>query len=400
MGNRLTSMQWTAPQVLLILALVTGTPAVGQQQQPQPGTQRQQQQQPQVDVGGPQSDTAPVIVRKKNPTDEAPKPEPKPEKPKKIEGINDPTFTSTSALVNVDVSVIAQKNGMFIPGLHQENFAVLEDGVPQRVVNFAQTQKPITAVLLVEFANMPYHFLYDMLNGAYSFANTLKKDDYIAVTAYDMKRHMIVDFTQDKNALQAALSQLRIPGFSETNVFDALYDTIDRLEGVEGHKYIILLTRGIDTFSKLNLDKTLKKIQGAKDITIYAVSTGQAFRLYLESHGAFEGGWGPAREMDYLQADNQLKTFAKLTGGKAYFPRFEAEMPEIFNDVAATVRNQYSLAYHPTNTKLDGSFRKLQVKLVAPDGEPLKIVDQKGKEVKVSIIARDGYRPAPTVGQK
>ena len=101
--------------------------------------------------------------------------------------------------------------------------------------------------------------------------------------------------------------------------------------------------------------------------------------------------------MDYLQADNQLKTFAKLTGGKAYFPRFEAEMPEIFNDVAATVRNQYSLAYHPTNTKLDGSFRKLQVKLVAPDGEPLKIVDQKGKEVKVSIIARDGYRAAHTV---
>ena len=390
-------MQWTAPQVLLILALVTGTPAVGQQQQPQPGTQQQQQQQPQVDVSGPQSDTAPVIVRNKNPTDEAPKPEPKPEKPKKIEGINDPTFTSTSALVNVDVSVIAQKNGMFIPGLHQDNFQVLEDGVPQRVVNFAQTQKPITAVLLVEFANMPYQFLYDMLNGAYSFANSLKKDDYIAVTAFDMKPHMIVDFTQDTNALQAALNQLRIPGFSETNVFDALYDTIDRLEGVEGHKYIILLTRGIDTFSKLNLDKTLKKIQGAKDITIYAVSTGQAFRLYLESHGAFEGGWGPAREMDYLQADNQLKTFAKLTGGKAYFPRFEAEMPEIFNDVAATVRNQYSLAYHPTNTKLDGSFRKLQVKLVAPDGEPLKIVDQKGKEVKVSIIARDGYRAAHTV---
>ncbi|MBV9670360.1 MAG: VWA domain-containing protein [Acidobacteriales bacterium] len=368
---------------------------MAQQSQPQGGGQ--QQQQPQVDVSGPQSDTAPVIVRKKNPNDEAPKPEPKPEKPKKIEGLSEPTFTSNSALVNVDVSVIAQKNGQFIPGLHQENFEVLEDGVPQRVVSFAQTQKPITAVLLVEFANMPYPFLMDMLNGAYTFTQSLKKDDYIAVTAFDMKPRIIVDFTQDKNAIQGALNQLRIPGFSETNVFDALYDTVDRLEGVEGHKYIILLTRGIDTFSKLNLDKTLKKLQGSKDITIYAVSTGQAFRLWLESHGAFSGAWGGAREMDYLQADNQLKTFAKMTGGKAYFPRFDGEFPEIFGDIASTVRNQYSLAYHPTNSKLDGTYRKLAIKLVAPDGEPLKIVDQKGKEVKITVIARDGYRAAHTV---
>ncbi|GAC1655714.1 MAG: hypothetical protein NVS9B15_16610 [Acidobacteriaceae bacterium] len=382
--------------LMLGLTMVLGTGARAQSgatsgNQPQTSTQP-----PRVDVSGPQGDTAPVIVRKKNPTDE-PKPEPKPEKPKKIEGISEPTFRSDTALVNVDVSVIAQKNGQFIPGLHQDNFQILEDGVPQRVVSFAQTQKPITAVLLVEFANMPYPFLTDMLQGAYTFANTLKKDDFIAVTAFDMKPRIIVDFTQDKNALQGALAQLRIPGFSETNVFDALYDTVDRLEGVEGHKYIILLTRGIDTFSKLNLDKILKKLQGAKDITIYAVSTGQAFRLYLESHGAFNGGWGPAREMDYLQADNQLKTFAKITGGKAYFPRFEGEFPEIFGDIAQTVRNQYTLAYHPSNSKLDGSYRKLAVKLVAPDGEPLKVVDQKGKEVKVTIIARDGYRAAHTV---
>lgn len=364
-----------------------------QSQSQTPSTQTQQQQSaPPVDVSGPQSDTAPVIIRKKGTDDAQPKPQPAPEKPKKIEGLSEPTFRVDSALVNVDVSVIAQKNGMFIPGLQQPNFEIFEDGVPQRVVSFAQTQKPITAVLLLEFANLPYPFLYDMLNGAYSFTQTLKKDDYIAVVAFDMKTRTIVDFTQDKNALQGALNQLRIPGFSETNVFDALYETIDRLEGVEGHKYIILLTRGIDTFSKLNLDKVSKKIQGAKDITIYAISTGQAFRLYLESAGAFSGPWGGAREMDYLQADNQLRNFAAWTGGKAYFPRFEAEFPEIFSDIAGTIRNQYTLAYHPTNTKMDGSYRKLKVKLIAPDGEPLKIVDQKGKEVKVNIIARDGYR--------
>ena len=64
--------------------------------------------------------------------------------------------------------------------------------------------------------------------------------------------------------MMGALGQLRIPGFSETNLFDALYDTVDRLEGVEGQKYIILICNGIDTFSKLNYDKVLKKLQGSK----------------------------------------------------------------------------------------------------------------------------------------
>jgi VWFA-related protein len=344
-----------------------------------------------VDVEGPQSTTAPVIVRKKTDADAPPKPEPKPEQPKKIEGLAEPTFSTTSALVNVDVSVIA-KNGQFIPGLHKENFQVYEDGQPQKVINFAVTEKPITAVLLVEFADLYYNFLRDALIGAYTFTDTLKKDDYVAVVEYDMQTRMLVDFTQDKNAVRGALNQLRIPGFHETNLFDALYDTVDRLQGVPGHKYVILLTRGIDTFSKINLDKVYKKLQGANDITIYAISTGQALRLYMEANG-MENTWGgQLAQLDFLQADNQLKTFASMTGGKAYFPRFEGEFPEIFGDIAATVRNQYSLAYHPTNTKLDGSYRKLKVKLIAPDGEPLKVVDQHGKEVKYQIIARDGYR--------
>ncbi len=403
--NTLRISRASKSTVLVISLVLTAgslfvSTALGQstsQEPSQVSTQQQkQQQQTPVDVSGPQSDTAPVIIRKKS-DGEQPKPEPKPDKPKKVEGIDAPTFHVDTALVNVDVSVIAQKNGMFIPGLHQENFQVIEDGVPQKVLNFAQTTKPITAVLLVEFANMPYPFLVDMLNGAYSFTSTLKKDDFVAVTAFDMTPRIIVDFTQDKNAVQGALNQLRIPGFSETNVFDALYDTIDRLEGVEGHKYIILLTRGIDTFSKLNLDKISKKIQGSKDITIYAVGTGQAFRIFLESRGAFGGTWGALDQLDFLQADNQLRSFAQWTGGKAYFPRFEGEFPEIFGDIAATIRNQYSLSYHPTNSKLDGTYRKLKVKLTAPDGEPLKIVDQKGKEVKVIVQSREGYRAAHQV---
>ena len=105
----------------------------------------------------------------------------------------------------------------------------------------------------------------------------------------------------------------------------------------------------------------------------------------------------PVGEMDYLQGDNEMNTFARLTGGRAYFPRFQQELPAIFHDITGDIRNQYNLAYHPTNPKLDGTYRKLKVEVVAPDGGPLKVKDQKGKEVKYSVVAREGYTAKHTV---
>ena len=106
---------------------------------------------------------------------------------------------------------------------------------------------------------------------------------------------------------------------------------------------------------------------------------------------------GSLGSLNYLQAENQLNTFSRMTGGRAYFPRFQGELPEIFRDIASDIRNEYNIAYHPTNAKLDGSYRKLKVELVAPDGGPLKIKDQKGHDLKYQIIARDGYTAKHTV---
>ncbi len=92
----------------------------------------------------------------------------------------------------------------------------------------------------MEYASTNYVFMIQALQASYAFANTLKKDDWVAVAYYDMQPHILVDFTQDKKAVYGALNELRMPGFAETNLFDALYDTLDRLDRVEGKKYIIL----------------------------------------------------------------------------------------------------------------------------------------------------------------
>jgi VWFA-related protein len=214
-----------------------------------------------------------------------------------------------------------------------------------------------------------------------------------------MQPHILVDFTQDKKAVYGALNQLRIPGFAETNLFDALYDTLDRLDRVEGKKYVILVTTGVDTFSKLTLDKIMKKVKDTKDVTIFPISIGFIVREYCETHGCRNAhGMGiPVDRMDYLQGDNEMRTFAAMTGGRAYFPRFEGELPELFGDISKDIRNQYSLSYHPTNSKLDGTYRKLKVQVVAPDGGPLKVRDQRGKDQKIDVVARDGYTAKHTV---
>ncbi len=378
--------------VFVLFWMVAATFSARAQDTPQQPPANPNQQEAPPEAGGPQNDVGPYVIPKKK---EEPPP-PAPEKPKKIENMPDYSITVSVPLVNLDV-LVTTKDGQTIPGLKKENFKIMEDGTPQKIATFNQSQAPITAVLLVEFASTNYDFEVEALRASYAFANTLQKDDWVSVISYDMKPYILVDFTQDKRAVIAALNQLRMPGFAETNLFDALFDTLDRIDRVEGKKYIILVTTGVDTFSKLNLDQTLKKIKSTKDVTIYPISVGFTAREYCEVHHCRTRGMIPVGTMDYLQADNQVRTFAQLTGGRAYFPRFQGELPEIFHDVAADIRNQYSISYHPTNAKLDGTYRKLKVELQAPDGGPLKVHDQKGKDVKYIVYAREGYTAKHTV---
>jgi len=374
---------------LTVLALTSWPGLAQNQSQTAPS-----QPAPTLETGGPQTDIGPYAIPKKK---DEPPPPPPPEKPKKIEGMPDYSIHVDVPVVTVPVSVVT-KDGQFISTLQKENFKVFEDGSQQTISNFTLQEAPITAVLLIEFAYIAPAFTYGALNASYSFAQSLKKDDWVAVEYYDMRTHIVVDFTQDKSAVIGAINELRIPGFSETNMFDALYDTLDRLDRVEGHKYVIMATSGFDSFSRITLDQVLKKIKVTKDVTIFPISVGWALRAYCEAAhctGRMRGmGMGTSDtigQLDYLQADNELQTFARMTGGRFYQPRFQAEYPEIFHDIAGDIRHRYELSYHPTNPKFDGTYRKLKVDVVAPDGGPLKVKDQKGKDVKYEVIAREGY---------
>ena len=345
---------------------------------------------PAGDVGPDQTDS-PVILKKKpaNGQDqEPPPPAPDQEQIKNPKGLENYSIRVDVPVVTVDVSVQLQKNGQFVPGLKGGNFRVTEDGVEQKITDVRMQEKPITAVLLLEFAANSWAFIQDMQQGSYVFFKTLRPEDYIAVITYDLRTRILTDFTRDKAITADALRSLTIPGFSDTNEFDALYETIDRLSRIDGRKYIILISSGRDTFSKLTLDQILKKVKEAQNITIYTISTGGMARELADSRNRM----GSMARLDYLQADNQMRTFSSLTGGQSYFPIFQGALPEVFNSINASIRNQYVLTYHPTNTAQDGTYRKIKVELIDREGQPLKMVDEKNKQIKYSVMARDGYR--------
>jgi VWFA-related protein len=299
-------------------------------------------------------------------------------------------FKVETNVVNVDVAVLDNK-GHFIPNIPKGNFRVIEDNVPQQISNFSIGEAPLTVCLVIEFSNRFQQFWsepwYQTLTASYGFLQTLKPDDYVAVIAYDMRPEILSDFSTDRRKTYEAMQRLRIPGFSESNLYDALVDTEDRMSGIEGRKAIVLIASGIDTFSKLTFDKARRAIQDA-GVPIYAIGLMQALREMMDAYGYM----GPMQRMDFLQADNQMNTFAKETGGMAFFPRFYGEFPSIFQAIAQSLRNQYSIAYSPTNTARDGKFRKIKVELVNPaNNEPLRVVDEKGKPIKYQIIAKAGY---------
>jgi VWFA-related protein len=375
--------------LIVSLVLVPAAPLNWAQNQSQQPAQPPQDQTPPA-AGGPSADTGAIALpRKKDKADEAPAPAPAAPKFKNPEGMSNYSLRVDVPEVTLDVGVLIEKTGQFVPNLKPDNFRVYENGVLQKVIGFKRVEAPITALMLCEFAATNYYFVYDMRNAAWAFAQQLRPQDYVALMTYDMRTQIQLDFTQDKRQLFNALNSLIIPGFSESNMFDALYEAEDRLSRIEGRKYIILIASGRDTFSRITLDKILQKVKATPDITIFTVSTGGALRAVSEGRP----GWGnEMRDLDYLQADNEMRTFAKLTGGMSFFPRFEGEMPDIFASINATIRSKYQLVYHPSDAKQDGTYRKLRVELVDDEGHPLRIQNEKHKPLKYDIIARDGYR--------
>jgi Ca-activated chloride channel family protein len=333
--------------------------------------------------------------------------EPKEETPTDIVGKPQEaeTVTVTTNLVNVDAVVYNKKSGQIISGLKKANFAIFEDGVQKEITNFDIPEAPITVTLLIEYSKLSEKLGF-YGNGGYEagqmeairplayFLSTFVKppDDYVSVIAYDMRPTPLTDFTNNPARIQQVISLLlrNQPAFSESNLFDALKFTLvggrgdavvldnskeskadyAGLASVTGRRTaLILISSGIDTFSKINYDKARKVTQNA-GVPIYIIGTGNLFfKKYGDQLAPTDDLLGNPGRLTILQAQNQLTTFAKETGG-AYYPiTFEGEVPNVLRNINSLLRSQYSLGYNPGD-KRDGKQHKIVVKVdVNGDGQ-------------------------------
>jgi VWFA-related protein len=282
-------------------------------------------------------------------------------------------------LVSLQV-LVTDKKGNIITGLKPENFTIYEDNVKQEIANFAPIDANITVVVLVEYSKIiNVELRNEIFNAVYTFAKTLRKEDWVALVGYDLKPTILCDFTQDRNKLMEALKVIDYPLWNESNLCDAVIDTLNRTQELEGKVAILLMSTGFDTFSKHTYDEALKKAKEA-NASIYAISLGQNVRLRNEASGAY----GPETSIDLQMADTRLRSFADFTGGAAYFPRFTSEYSSIFSTISQLLRSQYSIAYTSTNTNKDGKFRKIKVDVQTD-------LTEKGKPLKLNVVTRKGY---------
>ncbi len=306
---------------------------------------------------------------------------------------NEPPIKLSTQVVNVEVSVMDKKTHRLITNLTKKNFVVYEDGLKQEVTNFAPGEGPMTVVLLIDNGYQNRYFrdyftpttYQEIFRSAAAFVQGfVKPNDFVALVTFSLKPKVIQDFTGDRQKLYGALmsaSQDTL-NFSESNIYDGvsfallggkaiqLYDEnagpseYTGLQEIEGHTAVLLITTGIDTFSRLTYDKTLKIIERA-GVPIFPVSVGNLF------YKKYEHLFSPEARLTYLQAQNGLETFARYTGGMFFPMTFEGEIPSIMRSIEALLRTQYSLGYTPSNTRRAGKERKIKVEVdVDGDGKP------------------------------
>jgi Ca-activated chloride channel family protein len=336
-----------------------------------------------------------------------------------------------SNIVNVDAVVYNKKTGQIITGLKKENFAIFEDGVKQNISNFATPEAPITVTLVVEYSKWTELFgraqsggwepgTYEVIKPVASFLTRFIKppNDYASVIAFDIRPTPITDFTNDPARINATINVLlrNYPAFRENNVFDAIKFSLyggktdavvldNKDDKAEWQQYggmvdvkakrraIILVTSGIDTFSKITFSDTRKLVQEA-GVPIYIISTANMFFKRYENQLPDTDSviTGLHSRLTFLKATNDLRTFAKDSGGQLFEMTFEAEVNSYLESINALLRSQYSMGYDIDQPHTPGKKYKIEVK-VDVDGDGVY-------DDKQYVVQNRGFYIAPGAPEK
>ena len=306
-------------------------------------------------------------------------------------------FVPATRKVTIKLQV-QDPNGYFLPNIRRENFAVYEDGVRQKNVDVDVEHAPVSIALLLE-AGGRYHELNKLLGLEIPVITrqadeVLGRDDKIAVFKFAGKLETLADFNHGRGILQSASDHFNALPVSETNLYDALLETLSRTRDVNDRKAIIVVASGEDTFSKATYQQALEAAR-TSGTPIYVIGLAEL----MKREAATFGPTAPFARIDWDTAEKQLETIAKDSGGRAYMIQSDADLPAVYDDIMENLRIRYVVTYVSSNPSSGGPPRSIRVDLVDPKtGQALKIHDASGKPVAAKVFLQETFTPKSVSG--
>jgi len=265
---------------------------------------------------------------------------------------------------NVDLVVLhattEDRRNILVSGLKQDDFQVYEDGVLQPIKYFSREDVPVTVGLVIDNSGSMGPKRADVIAAALAFARSSNPQDQMFVVNFNEKVSFGLPdntaFTDQVSQLEVALSSIRVRG--ETALYDAIAVALEHLKkGNREKKVLIVISDGGDNVSKHKL-ADIMALAGQPGAIVYTI-------------GIFD-------DQDTDRNPGVLKRLAKQTGGEAFLPESLQEVTLICERIARDIRNQYTIAYVPTNRKRDGSYRVVRVKATAPGRGSLSVRTRTG----------------------
>jgi Ca-activated chloride channel family protein len=263
----------------------------------------------------------------------------------------DAIFSSETRLVPLNVTV-TDKTGRLVTNLPQSAFQVFENGVQQQIKIFKREDVPVSMGLIIDNSGS----MREKRQGVESAALALVKDsnpmDEVFIINFNDEVYMDADFTSDIHKMEQGLTKIDSRG--GTAMRDAIRLSVEHLkEGAKRDKKVVLVvTDGNDNASQISLD-ALTRLAQQDDALIYAIG------LLTDED-----------RREAKKAQRALQLLTESTGGTVFYPKDVSEVDRIAHQVARDIRNQYTIAYTPSNAALDGTFRQIKVVVKAP-GSPM-----------------------------
>lgn len=266
-----------------------------------------------------------------------------------------PLFRSGASLVSINVTVTDGKQ--FVPGLQPHDFAVYEDGVQQRVQFFEARNVPLDLMLLIDGSSSMRDKMPIVHEAAVNFIRTLRDGDRGAVVVFNDGVQIVQELTGDRGVLEKAIESTQARGGTALN--NAIYIAIKQLgrgarssEAVR-RQAVAVLSDGQDTASLLSFDDVLGQARRG-GVSIYTIA------LKSPQHAT-----SPDGRRYFSESDFAMRALARETGAQAFFVEKIGELKGIYGEIASELASQYSIGYAPTNTRSDGRFRRIVVRVTS-----------------------------------